>query len=193
MGKLWKDGKWGIMVWMGLVLIIAGGTFPGCANSPQKLDPSITGPQVIVNPETIRLGVAKLMDTIIVFEGSGFKAGDSIFITLLGPEDTKAIVAEASIQPDGTFRAELGKSSMAKLTKAIEILRADIVPNEKFEPVVVISQPPIPKGIYTVKVTSMMSPLTAETKLEVKGPTLIDSVMDWIGGLTGKIKHNKTK
>jgi len=193
MGKLWKDGKWGMMVWVGLVWVIAGSSFPGCANSPRKLDPSITGPQVIVNPESIRLGVAKLMDTVIVFEGSGFKAGDSIFITLLGPEDTKAIVAEAPIQPDGTFRAELGKSSIAKLTKAIEILRADIVPNEKFEPIVVISQPPIPKGVYTVKVTSMMAPLTAETKLEVKGPTIIDRVMDWIGGLTGKIEHKKTK
>lgn len=193
MGKLWKDGKRGMMVWIGLMLMIGGGVFPGCANSPKKLDPSITTPQVIVNPESIRLGVAKLMDTIIVFEGSGFKAGDSIFITLLGPNETKAIVAEAPIQTDGTFRAELGKSSMAKLTKAMEILRADIVPNEKFEPVVVISQPPIPKGVYTVKVTSMLSPLTAETKLEVKGPTIIDSLMDWIGGLTGKIEHKKTK
>jgi len=159
----------------------------------RKLDPYISGPQVIVNPDSIRLGVAKLMDTVIVFEGSGFKAGDSIFITLHGPNDTKAIVAEAPIQPDGTFKAELGKSSISKLTKAMEILKADIVPNEKFEPVVVISQPPIPKGVYTVKVTSMMSALTAETKMNVKGPSIIDSVMDWIGGLTGKIKHKKAK
>lgn len=177
------------------MLVVAGGVFisPGCASPPKTLDRSVTGPQVIVNPGFIRLGVAKLMDTIIVFEGSGFKPGDSMFITLVGPNETKAIVAEAPIQPDGTFKAELGKSSISKLTKAMEILRADIVPNEKFEPVVVISQPPIPKGVYTVKVTSMMSPLTAETKLEVKGPTVIDSVMDWIGGLTGKIKHKKTK
>jgi hypothetical protein len=165
----------------------------GYAGSPRKLDPSITGPQVIVNPDSIRLGVAKLMDTIIVFEGAGFKPGDSIFITLLGPNETKAIVAEAPIKPDGTFKAELGKSSISKLTKAMEILKADIVPNEKFEPVVVISHPPIPKGVYTVKVTSMLSPLTAETKLEVKGPTLINSVVDWIGKLTGKIKHKKDK
>ncbi len=190
-----KGGSWTFMVWLCLMLIVAGSIFisPGCASTPKKLDPSLAGPQVIVNPESIRLGVAKLMDTIIVFEGSGFKPGDSIFITLLGPEDTKAIVAEAPIKPDGTFRAELGKSTMAKLTKAMEILKADIVPNEKFEPVVVISQPPIPEGVYTVKVTSMMSSLTAETKLEVKGPSVVDRVMDWIGGLTGKIKHKKTK
>lgn len=165
----------------------------GSSNTPKTLDRNVTGPQVIVNPESIRLGVAKLMDTVIVFEGSGFKPGDSIFITLLGPNETKAIVAEAPIQPDGSFKAELGKSSIAKLTKAMEILKADIVPNEKFEPVVVISQPPIPKGIYTAKVTSMLSPLTAETKLNIKGPTLIDSVMDWIGKLTGKIEYKKDK
>jgi hypothetical protein len=163
----------------------------GCSNPPKTLDRSVTGPQVIVNPDSIRLGVAKLMDTIIVFEGSGFKPGDSMFITLVGPNETKAIVAEGPIQPDGTFKTELGKSSISKLTKAMEILKADIVPNEKFEPVVVISQPPIPKGVYTVKVTSMLSPLTAETKLTIKGPTVIDSVMDWIGGLTGKIEHKK--
>jgi hypothetical protein len=176
-------------------LIMVGGVFisPGCASPPKTLDRSVPGPQVIVNPGSIRLGVAKLMDTVIVFEGSGFKPGDSIFITLLGPNETKAIVAEGPIKPDGTFKVELGKSSINKLTKAMEILKADIVPNEKFEPVVVISQPPIPKGLYTVKVTSMMSSLTAETKLTVKGPTVIDSVMDWIGGLTGKIKHKKTK
>ena len=188
-----KGRSWGLIVWVCFMLVVVGGVFisPGFASPPKTLDRSVTGPQVIVNPISIRLGVAKLMDTIIVFEGSGFKPGDSMFITLIGPNETKAIVAEAPIQPDGTFKAELGKSSISKLTKAMEILKADIVSNEKFEPVVVISQPPIPKGVYTVKVTSMLSPLTAETKLTVKGPSIIDSVMDWIGGLTGKIKHKK--
>jgi len=190
-----KGWSWGLMVCICFMLVVAGGVFisPGCASPPKTLDRSVPGPQVIVNPESIRLGVAKLMDTVIIFEGSGFKPGDSMFITLLGPNETKAIVAEGPIKPDGTFKVELGKSSINKLTKAMEILKADIVQNEKFEPVVVISQPPIPKGLYIVKVTSMMSPLTAETKLEVKGPSIIDSVMDWIGGLTGKIKHKKTK
>jgi hypothetical protein len=193
MGRQQKGGFWKLVILACLVMI--GGVFisPGCASPPKTLDRSVPGPQVIVNPGSIRLGVAKLMDTVIVFEGSGFKPGDSMFITLLGPNETKAIVAEGPIKPDGTFKVELGKSSINKLTKAMEILKADIVPNEKFEPVVVISQPPIPKGLYTVKVTSMMSSLTAETKLTVKGPTVIDSVMDWIGGLTGKIKHKKTK
>lgn len=182
-----KMSFWSLIVLVSFLLVL------GCSNPPKTLDRTVTGPQVIINPGSIRLGVAKLMDTIIVFEGSGFKPGDSMFISLIGPNETKAIVAEGPIKPDGTFKVELGKSSINKLTKAMEILRADIVPNEKFEPVVVISQPPIPKGVYTVKVTSMLSPLTAETKLTVKGPTVIDSVMDWIGKLTGKIQHKKTK
>ncbi|NWF93215.1 MAG: hypothetical protein HXY46_09880 [Syntrophaceae bacterium] len=134
---------WKWMVWVCLISIGLF-TFWGCSNPPRQLDRSVSGPQVVVNPETIRLGVARLMATKIVFEGSGFKPGDSMFITLIGPDETKAIVAEGPINPDGTFRAEVGDSSAAKLTKAMEILRADIAFNEKFESVIVISRPPIP-------------------------------------------------
>lgn len=189
-----QNGRlWGLIVLVCFMVIAAGGVFisPGCANSPKTLDRSVTRPQVIVNPETIRLGVAKLMATKIVFEGTGFKPGDSIFITLVGPNETKAIVAEAVIQPDSTFKAEVGESSAAKLTKAMEILRADITFNDKFENIIVITKPPIPEGIYTVKVTSMLSNITAETKLTVKGPSVIDSLKDWIGKLTGKIQYKK--
>jgi len=184
-----KGSYWRVLVWA--CLIMAGGFFvlSGCSSPPKTLDRSVSGPQVIVNPESIRLGVAKLMGTKIVFEGSGFKPGDSIFITLLGPKETKAIVAEAQIKQDGAFKAELGDSSLSKLTKAMEILKADIEANEKFEPVVVISQPPIPEGVYTVQVTSMLSNLAAETKLTVKGPSVVDSLKDWIGKVTGKIQR----
>jgi hypothetical protein len=160
----------------------------GCTSTPKTLDPSVSGPQVIVNPETIRLSVSKLKDTPIVFEGSGFKSGDSVLVTLLGPDETRVFVAEAPIKPDGTFKAPV-----SPLTKFMELLRADVTFNEKFQNVVVISQPPIPKGVYTAKVRSMISKQTAETKLTVKGPTVIDSLIDWIGGLTGKIKHKKEK
>ncbi len=160
-----------------------------CSSPPKTLDRSVSGPQVIVNPETVRLGVAKVAKkTNLIFEGSGFKPGDSIFITLLGPNETKAIVAEAPIQPDGTFKA-----TVPPLTKVMEILRGDITFNDKFENVIVISQPPIPKGVYTAKVTSMLSNLTAETKLNVKGPTVIDSLTDWLGKVTGKIQYKESK
>jgi hypothetical protein len=161
----------------------------GCSSPPKTLDRSVSGPQVIGNPETIRLGIAKLAKkTNLVFEGAGFRPGDSIFITLLGPNETKAIVAEAPIQPDGTFKAVA-----PPLTKVMEILRGDITFNDKFENVIVISQPPIPKGVYTAKVTSMLSNLTAETKVNVKGPTIIDSLTDWLGKVTGKIQYKESK
>jgi hypothetical protein len=160
----------------------------GCTGTPKTLDPSVSGPQVIVNPETIRLSVSKLKDTNIVFEGSGFKSGDSVLVTLLGPNETKVFVAEAPIKPDGTFKA-----AVPPLTKFMEILRADVTFDEKFQNVVVISQPPIPEGVYRAKAGSMVSKQTAETKLAVKGPTVIDSLKDWIGGLTGKIKHKQKK
>jgi hypothetical protein len=160
----------------------------GCKSTPKTLDPSVSGPQAIVNPETIRLSVSKLKDTNIVFEGSGFKPGDSVLVTLLGPNETKVFVAEAPIKPDGTFKAPV-----SPLTRFMEILRADVTFDEKFRNVVVISQPPIPEGVYTARVGTMISKQSAETKLTVKGPSMIDSLKDWIGGLTGKIKHKERK
>lgn len=173
--------------WMGFGFLII---LLGCASPPKTLDPSISGPQLIVNPETIRLGVVKMRDTNIVFEGSGFqaKAGDSVLITLKGPNETKVVAAEAPIQSNGTFKA-----AIPPLTKIMEFLRADVTFDEKFQNVVVISQPPIPKGVYTARVDSMISKQTTETKLAVKGKTVIDSLKDWIGKITGKIQYKKVK
>ena len=175
---------------LGLIIVICLLAVSGCSNTPKKLNPSISGPQLIVNPETVRLGVVKMRDTNIIFEGSGFhsKPGDSVLITLKGPNETKVIAAEAPIKPDGTFSAPV-----PALTKIMEFLRADVTFNEKFENVVMISQPPIPKGVYTGKAESMISKKTAETKLTVKGKTVIDSLKDWIGKLTGKIQHKESK
>jgi hypothetical protein len=188
MSTLKKGSFWKLMV--SVCLIVTGGVFvlSGCSSPPKKLDPSVSGPQVIVNPEFIRLAVSRITKTDIIFEGSGFKPGDSIFITLLGPKEAKAIVAEAPIKPDGTFKAPVGT-----LTKVMEILRGDVIFDDKFQNIVVISQSPIPEGVYTAKVTSMLSNLTAETKLTVKGPSVIDSLKDWIGKLTGKIQYKKAK
>ena len=171
-----------------LITLVCFMMVSGCASPPKTLDPSISGPQMIVNPETIRLGVVKMRDTNIVFEGSGFQAkpGDSVLITLAGPNETKVIATEAPIQKDGTFRA-----TVPPLTKIMEFLRGDVTFDEKFQNVVVISQPPIPKGVYTAKVESMISKQTAETKLSVKGKTVIDSFKDWIGKLKRKIQHTK--
>jgi len=42
-------------------------------------------------------------------------------------------------------------------------------------------------------VESMISKETTETKLTVKGKTVIDSLKDWIGKLTGKIQYKEAK
>jgi hypothetical protein len=181
---------WGLLV--SACLIVTGGVFilSGCSSPPKKLDPSVSEPQLIVNPETIRLGVAKVLDTIIVFEGSGFKPKDSIFIELLGPKQTKLVVAEALIQPDGTFKAEV-----SKLTRITEILRADanFEIEKKYKEFVIITQPPIPGGVYSAKVTCMSSDMTAETKLTIKGPSIVDSTKDFLGKKLGKIRYKKDK
>jgi len=171
-----------LMLWIWLIIAW------GCTSTPNTLDRSVSGPQAIVNPETIRLSVSKLKDTIIVFEGSGFRSGDSVLVTLLGPKETRVFVAEAPVKPDGTFKAPV-----SPLTRFMEILKADVTFDEKFQNVVVISQPPIPEGVYTARIRSMISKQSAETKLNVKGPSMIDRLKDWIGGLTGKIKHKKGK
>ena len=175
---------------LGFITLVCFMMVSGCSSPPKKLDSSISGPQAIVNPETIRLGVVKMRDTNIVFEGAGFepKGGDSVLITLTGPDETRVIAAEAPIQSDGTFKA-----TVPPLTKIMEFLKADVTFNEKFENVVVISQPPIPEGVYKAKVDSMISKQTAETKLTLKGKTLIDSLKDWIGKLKGKIQYKESK
>jgi len=189
-----KVGSWKLMILVCLFIVW------GCASNPKTLDRSITGPQLIVNPESIRLGVVKLMGTKIafvelkptniVFEGSGFKPKDSVFVTLIGPNETKIVVAEALIQPDGTFKAEV-----SKLTKITEFLKADagFEIKEKYEEFIIITQPPIPEGVYTAKVTCMSSDLTAETKLTVKGPSTFNSLMDWLGKKKGKIRDKRVK
>lgn len=158
----------------------------GCSNTPEAIDRFPSGPRVVVHPDSIRLGVAKLKDTNIVFEGSGFtpRTGDSVLIILTGPKETKVIAAEAPINPDGTFKA-----NVSVLTKMMEFLRAEIKMDEKFRQIVFIKEPPIPEGIYIVKVMSMLSKQTAEAKLIVKSPNLIDRLKDWIGKLTGKIQY----
>ena len=173
-----------------LVILVCLFILSGCSTPPKKLDPSISGPQMIVNPDTVRLGVVSMRDTNIVFEGAGFQAkpGESVLITLTGPNETKVIVAEAPIQHNGTFKA-----AVLPLTKIMEFLRADVTFDDKFENVVVISKPPIPKGVYRAKVESMMSKQTAETKLTGKGKTVIDSFKDWVGKRKGRIQYKELK
>jgi hypothetical protein len=160
--------------------------FIGCASSPKEFEPNIAGPQMIVEPDTIRLGVARMKDTKIVFKGKGFQPGDSVFVKLLGVdkngEKEDVPIADGNVDKFGYFTAEVGT-----LVKITELLRAKLGSNEKMETIVIITQPPIPEGTYTAKAISMESEIEAQCELVVKGPSLVDRLKDWIGGLMGKI------
>jgi len=169
-----------LLVLSGILLIF------GCSEPVKTLDRGVKGPQIIVNPGTVRLGVAKLRATKFVFSGSGFEPGDSVFINLLNvPVNGKKVdmpVASADIEEDGTFNAKVGT-----LTKVSDFLRAKIGSNEKMENIIIITRPPMPVGTYTSQAISMLSDRTAECTLNITGPSLIDRIKDWIGGMLGKI------
>lgn len=160
--------------------------FIGCAASAKEFNPDIAGPQLIVEPEVISLGIAKLKDTQIVFRGKGFQPEDSVFIKILGvKKDGKVVnvpIADGEVDQKGFFTAKV-----STLVKISELLRAKIGSNEKMENIIVVTRPPIATGTYSVMAISMESDKKAECKLLVKGPSLLDRLKDWIGGLLGKI------
>jgi hypothetical protein len=169
-----------LLIFFNIVLI------SGCSEAVKTLDQGIKGAQIIVNPGTVRLGVAKMKGTKIVFSGSGFEPGDSVFIKLLDvPVNGKKVdlsVAAADVEKNGTFNAEIGI-----LTKISDFLRATLGSNEKMENIIIITNPPMPAGAYTARAVSMLSDKKAECTLNVKGPSMIDRLKDWIGTLLGKI------
>ncbi|MGD8984980.1 MAG: hypothetical protein PVI53_13205 [Desulfobacteraceae bacterium] len=176
-----------LLVKAGLISSVFFFMFIGCASSPKEFDPNITGPQMIVEPDTIRLGVARMKDTKIVFKGKGFQPEDSVFVKLLAVDKNgKKVdvpIADGNVDKNGYFTAQVGT-----LVKIAELLRAKLGSNEKMETIVIITQPPIPEGTYTAKAISMESEREAQCELILKGPSLLDRLKDWIGGLLGKIQ-----
>lgn len=169
---------------MALIFILV--TAMACAAPVKEFDKNAVGPQMIVQPETISLGVATLTKTDITFRGKGFQPEDSVFIKVLGVKINDKIVdipiADANVDKNGQFIAKVGT-----LPKVNELLRAQLGSNEKGENIIILTQPPIPEGVYSAKAVSMESSKSAETKLIVKGPSVLDNIKDWIGGLLGKI------
>jgi len=174
---------------VGVAVIVAGALISmGCsAVAKQKFDPGASGPQMIVEPAAISLGIAKLTSTPVAFRGKGFEAEDSVFINLLNVEKNgKTVnvpVAEAEVDANGNFTAKIGK-----LVKISELLRAKLGSNKKMETIIIITQPTIAPGTYTARAESMVSDRTAECKLVIKKPSIFDRIKDWIGGLLGKIE-----
>jgi hypothetical protein len=181
-----KDSK-RFFITVTLLFAISGAfLISGCSEPVKTLDKSVKGPQMIVNPGTVRLGIAKIMGTNIVFSGSGFEPGDSVFVKLLNvPMNGKKVdlaIADADVQEDGTFHAPIGT-----LTKISDFLRAELGTNKKGENAPVITQPPMAAGIYTAKAISMLSDIKAECSLNVEEPALFDRIKDWLGVKMGKI------
>lgn len=175
--------KWlsnGVGLKGGLISIFVIFIFMGCARAP-KFDPLIKGPQMVVQPEKITLGVATLAKkTEIVFHGKGFEPGDSVFVKLLGVKKGDKIVdipaADGEVDENGYFHAKVHK-----LVKINEMLRAEIGRDKDMGIILVIKEPPMPPGIYTARAISMESDKRAECKLVVKPPSLGDKIKDWIG------------
>jgi len=176
----------------GLISVIIIFMVMGCATAKKEFDPNVKGPQMIVEPETIRLGVVKVMGTQFVFKGKGFQPEDSVFINLLGVKTKDKVVdipiADADVDKNGYFTAQIGGDQTSLIIKIGVLLRAKIGTNKKGDTTIIITQPPIPEGVYALKAVSMESDKTAECKLTIKGPSFMDSIKDWIGGLMGKIE-----
>ena len=176
----------------GLISIIVIFMVTGCATAQKEFNTKITGPQMIIEPDTIRLGVARVMKTQFMFKGKGFQPKDSVFVSLLGVKTKDKVVdipiADGDVDSTGHFNVELDSDLTAMVFKIGVLLRAKTGLNEKGKKYIIISQPPIPEGIYTVRAVSMESDKTAECKLTIKGPSILDRMKDWIGGLLGKIE-----
>jgi hypothetical protein len=174
-----------------IVLILTTGLFflSGCKGA-NKLNPEVSDPQIIVNPDNIRMGVAHVTKTEIVFQGSGFQPDDSVFISLVGPDDTKVALADAKVYPDGKFTAKV-----TPLAKVTGILKANITgtfsTDGTYNQILVITRDPIPAGAYTAVATGMISNQQAEVKFTIGKPNLIDNIKDWLGKKMGKIQFKK--
>jgi hypothetical protein len=169
-----------------IVFIMILNMFMGCSTPQKEFNPYFAGPQLIVEPKKIHLGVAELLDTEIVFRGKGFVPKDSVFVKLVGVKIKNQFVdipiANGRVDNRGYFTAQV-----SRMVKVTELLRADIELDDEMEPRVIIFQPPIPKGRYTVRAESMVYDRKADSEIVVKMPSLSGSLKDFIGRGVGKI------
>lgn len=190
-GRRGMQAKYRLGGWLlaAVVLLAAG-----CAGPPKTFDPLVRGPQMIVEPETIRLGVARVMDTSFTFRGKGFQPGDSVFIEMMGvPVGGKSVnipIFDAEVDESGRFRAGTrpGYDPQGLTFKIGVLLRAKTGTNDKGETVLIVHQPPIPEGSYTVRAVSMESDKQASATLLIKAPSILDRIKDACGRLLGKIR-----
>jgi hypothetical protein len=181
-----------LLLLTGLFIVGAMFLIYGCASAPKTLDPAVSAPQLIVNPEAISLGAANLLGAKIVFEGSGFKPNDSVFVALIGSDGAEmAAIADGKVGADGKFTAAV--DTLAKVTGILKgTVSGKYKKDGSYDQYVVLTGPPIPAGIYTAKATSMLSSESAETKLIIKEASIGDSLKDWLGKRLGKIQDKRS-
>lgn len=164
----------------------------GCTTKTPKMpDRSFKGPQVVINPQEVPLGVASLMGMEMIIEGAGFRPQDTVLIWLIGEKDIKVPITNAKVGEDGTFSVKFGKSLQDILVKVSEILRASMRTNEKSQTVLVITQEPIPKGSYKLRAENVIEPQMAETPVELVDPPFTGRIKDRIGKMLGKIEDKR--
>jgi hypothetical protein len=182
-----KNKRTVIFICLSLFIILISFFLLGGCKGANKLNPDIDAPQMVVNPDTIRLGVAHITGTDIVFEGSGFHPEDSVFISLIGPDNTQVVIADGKIYRDGTFRAQA-----TPLAKIIGILKANITGTYNvdgtYNQILVITRDPIPPGVYKARAHGMISDQSAETTFTIRKSSLKDRIKDWVGVKMGKIQ-----
>ena len=176
----------------GIMMIIALMIIAGCGSEvtkPKDFDSAVEGPQLIVEPDVIRLGVAKLVGTEIIFRGKGFDPDEKIMVVLSGnEEDNREIsvpVGFGKADENGLFRAVVEKRE-----KIFNILRADVNFGEKGASIVIMG-PPIPTGTYTAEAFGYNSEKKASCTLTFNEPTVTDQTKDWLGSLLGKIEYEE--
>jgi hypothetical protein len=188
-----KGNNSSMIRWISLgFLFFAVTVMIGCTSEspkPKEFDSSIKGPQLIVEPDVVRLGVAKLLGTKIIFRGRGLGSGEKLMIVLSGSEERNRDVGIplcfGKTDKDGSFTAEVDKRE-----KIINVLQADINFGKKGASIV-ISRPPIPEGRYTAEVMGYKSNKKASCEIVLVKPTFTDRLKDWLAGLLGKIEHEE--
>jgi hypothetical protein len=182
-----KRQIWNVLAISAILIFSALFLFSGCGAPGKTLDKSIKGPQLIVNPDSVTLGVVGLLKSKVIFSGSGFQPKDSVFIKLLDvPLQGKKVdvpIASGNVGDDGTFHAPVGT-----FVKVTDILRAKTKLDDELQNVIVITGPPMAEGTYTALAESMLSEKKAECTFKVEGPSVMDGIKDWLGGLLGKIE-----
>lgn len=166
-----------------LVFLLLG--FYGCASAPKTFDAVNQGPQVIFEPDTIRLGVAAVMGTDIVCRGKGFQSGERIFVKIIGIEEQNQEeeigLCSSDADEQGSFLARVESSN-----KVFSILKAVPEPTKKGLALRIVN-PPIPEGVYDVVVEGLSSGQKAKSSVVVTGPSFTDKIKDWLGARMGKI------